>query len=128
VDRSRHGLAQDERDVAAAETSAAAGFHEWAAFAAQQGAEKAVKALAQSEHGSPRSHSVTLMLRDLKERRAIPEPVIEAARQLDQVYVTSRYPNGFSSGTPADHFSAGTSLRLIAHARTIVEFCRSALS
>jgi HEPN domain-containing protein len=107
--------------------SAANNLHEWAAFAAQQSAEKAVKALAESLHGAPRGHSITIMLRDLRQRCEIPEVVLEAAARLDQVYVNSRYPNGFSSGTPADHFTAAMSSGLIENARTVFEFCRSAI-
>ncbi len=40
VDRSADWLKQPDRDLRVAETDAAAGYHEWAAFAAQQCAEK----------------------------------------------------------------------------------------
>ncbi len=45
VDRSRDWLSQAQRDLEQAEHSRSAGWHEWACFAAQQSAEKAVKAL-----------------------------------------------------------------------------------
>lgn len=54
-----------------------------------------------------------------------PRGLIDAARELDQVYVTSRYPNGFAAGSPADYFTDQTSQRLLDHARSILEFCRS---
>ena len=44
-DRSRDWLNQAQRDLEQAEDSRRAGRHEWACFAAQQSAEKAVKAL-----------------------------------------------------------------------------------
>jgi HEPN domain-containing protein len=97
------------------------GLHEWAAFAAQQSAEKAAKALIQHRRGSARGHSVTGLLRQLQDT----EPLLDAARELDLVYITSRYPNGLAEGSPSEHFSAATSERLIEHARTILEFCRS---
>ncbi len=123
MNRSADWLAQAERDLEAAANSAAAGYHEWAAFSAQQSAEKAVKALIQFRHGSERGHSITGLLRQLSEPPS--EGLLDAARELDQVYITSRYPNGFAQGTPADHFSEATSRRLMAHARTILEFCRN---
>ena len=43
--RAHDGLRQAVRDLEQAADSQAAGRHEWACFAAQQGAEKAVKAL-----------------------------------------------------------------------------------
>ncbi len=125
VDRSEDWLKQAERDLRAAENSAASGYHEWAAFAAQQCAEKAVKALAESLHGSPRGHSISGLLRSLKGAADVPDEALDAAGELDQVYVTARYPNGFPSGIPGDYFSEKTSRRLIDHARSILEFCRS---
>ena len=44
-DRSKDWLAQAEKDLEQAKSSQAGGRHEWACFAAQQSAEKAVKAL-----------------------------------------------------------------------------------
>ncbi len=112
-------------DLLAAGDSAASGHHEWAAFQAQQSAEKAVKALFQFLHGSVRGHGVTEMLRQLPAPIAAPESLLDAARELDKVYVTARYPNGFASGAPADYFTDQTSRQLIDHARTILDFCRS---
>lgn len=88
-------------------------------------AEKAVKALFQFLHGSVRGHGVTEMLRQLPAPIAAPESLLDAARELDKVYVTARYPNGFASGAPADYFTDQTSRQLIDHARTILDFCRS---
>ena len=45
TDRSQDWLAQAERDLDQARASRNDGRHEWACFAAQQSAEKAVKAL-----------------------------------------------------------------------------------
>ncbi len=126
MNRAADWLRQGERDLEAAEHAAGAGYHEWAAFGAQQSAEKAVKALVESHHGSARGHSILSILR--LSGLEISEPLIEAARELDQVYVTARYPNGFAAGAPADYFSARTSERLLADARSILSFCRSTIS
>ncbi len=123
--RSQDWLRQAEGDLAAAEDSAKAGHHEWAAFQSQQGAEKAAKALVQSLHGSARGHSVTEILKQLSERANVPEKILRGAQEVDRVYVTSRYPNGFASGSPLDYFNEQSSKELIAHAREILEFCRS---
>ena len=84
-----------------------------------------MKALVESLHGVQRGHSITGILQQLSSLVEIPEAVFESARELDQVYITARYPNGFPSGAPGDYFSEHTSQRLIGHARTILEFCRS---
>ncbi len=125
VDRSKDWLAQAEKDLGAAVDSAAAGHHEWAAFQSQQGAEKAVKALVQSLHGAVRGHSITEMLRQIRDRVKVPKNILDGARELDKVYMTSRYPNGFASGTPSDYFTEATSQELADYARQVLEFCRS---
>jgi HEPN domain-containing protein len=124
MDRSADWLRQAALDLQAAEDLAGTGHHEWAAFAAQQSAEKAVKALVESLHGAVRGHSITAILQQALD---VPEKILNAARELDQVYLTARYPNGFASGAPADYFSEVTSERLLEHAQAILEFCRSAI-
>ncbi len=125
MDRSADGLKQARLDLKAAEDSAVARHHEWTAFQAQQGAEKAVKALVQSQHGAVRGHSITEILQQLASRVEIPEAVLDAGRELDKVYVTSRHPNRFTSGNPSDYFTEKTSRQLIDYGQRIFEFCRS---
>jgi HEPN domain-containing protein len=128
MNRSGDWFKQAEKDLLAARDSAAAGHHEWTAFQAQQAGEKAAKALVQFLHGSVRGHSITQILPQAELKISLPATVLDAARDLDQVYVSARYPNGFASGAPADYFSENTSRRLLAQAETIVEFCRSQIS
>jgi HEPN domain-containing protein len=125
MNRAADWLKQSERDLGFAETGAASGYHEGAAFYAQQSAEKAVKALIQSLHGSVRGHSITEMLRQLPPPLQVPVTLLEAARGLDKVYFTARYPNGFASGSPSDYFDEKSSGELLGYARAILEWCRS---
>jgi HEPN domain-containing protein len=128
VNRAADWLKQADRDLGFAETAIATKYYEWAAFCAQQGAEKAVKALIQSLHGSVRGHSITEMLRQLPAPVGVPKAVVSGAQELDRVYVTSRYPNGFASGAPGDYFNEQAGRELVDYARTILEFCRSKIS
>jgi HEPN domain-containing protein len=125
VNRAADWLKQAERDLGFAETAITTKYYEWAAFCAQQSAEKAVKALIQSLHGSVRGHSITEMLRQLPASVEVPKPVLGGAQELDRVYVTSRYPNGFASGMPGDYFDEEAGQELVEYARTILDFCRS---
>ncbi len=113
VNRARDWLSQAERDLQAAEDSAAAGHHE---------------ALVQSLHGMARGHSVTTILLQLPSTVTVPERVLDAAREVDKVYVTARYPNGLAEGVPGDYFTARTSKDLASHGRTVLEFCRGFVS
>jgi HEPN domain-containing protein len=125
VNRAADWLKMAERDLGLAELAAASGYHEGAAFHAQQSAEKAVKALILSLHGAVRGHAITEMVRQLPTSVDVPAEILNAAQQLDRVYVTSRYPNGFSWGNPSDYFNEKDSRELIAYAKQILEWCRS---
>ncbi len=125
MNRAADWLKQAERDLAAASHSAAAGDHEWVAFQSQQCAEKAVKALVQALHGEARGHGIVEILRQLPASVKVTDTVLDSARELDKVYVTSRYPNGFATGAPADYFTENSSKELLGHAKQILEFCRS---
>ncbi len=128
MNRAEDWLKQAELDLQAAEVSAAHAHHEWAAFQAQQSAEKAVKALLQHVHAAVRGHSIKSILDQLPAPLQAPATLSDAARELDKVYVTARYPNSFVSGTPSDYFTAKNSEQLIGYARSILEFCRSQMA
>jgi HEPN domain-containing protein len=61
--RPRDWFRQAQLDLAAARSAREHGHHEWACFAAQQAAEKAVKALHESMGTEAWSHSVVELLR-----------------------------------------------------------------
>ncbi len=87
---------QASKDLEHAKKSLQAGDLEWAAFAAQQGAEKAVNALILSFGGEARRDTVNGLLRKLSTWVVIPAEVREAARRLDQDYLPGRYPDGLT--------------------------------
>ncbi|MGO8814616.1 MAG: HEPN domain-containing protein [Terriglobia bacterium] len=120
MDRSKDWLEQAESDLAFGKTAASTGHHEWAAFIAEQGAEKDVKALVQALREAVRGHSITENLRSLPPSVSVTQEVIQGAQALDKVDATSRYPNGFASGRPADYFNGTDSQDFLNHARRIV--------
>jgi HEPN domain-containing protein len=91
-------FAQAERDLEQAADSRVAGRHEWACFAAHQGAEKAVKALHLRLGAEAWGHAVARLLSELPADRSVPDQLIEMARSLDAFYIPTRYPNGHPEG------------------------------
>lgn len=126
--RYRDWLAQAERDLAAAEESARAGYYEWAAFQAQQSAEKALKALLRYHHHEARGHTLVHLLDVLQGLMPVPAGLWPCARELDRHYIQPRYPNGFASGYPAEFYDADTAQRALDDARTILQFVRENLA
>jgi HEPN domain-containing protein len=98
------------------------GRHEWACFAAQQSAEKAVKALHLSLGQEAWGHVVARLLMELPSPP--PEDLIDKAKVLDNFYIPTRYANGHPEGAPFEHYGAIQSEEAIRYAGEILEFVR----
>ncbi len=128
TNRARDWLAQAERDLDQAEDSRRAGRHEWACFAAQQAAEKAVKALHLSLGQEAWGHMIAKLLRELPAEVKVPEELVEKGRVLDNFYIPARYPNSHPEGAPFEHYGPLQSEEAIQYAREIIEFARSQMA
>lgn len=80
TNRAKDWLAQAERDLEQARSSATEERHEWACFAAHQAAEKAVKALHLALGQQPQGQLVARLLSELS--LDIPPNLIEEAKKL----------------------------------------------
>ncbi len=128
MNRSGDWFKQAERDLAHARNACADADFEWAAFAAQQAAEKAVKALILSRNGAPWGHSVLALLDALEEHALLPDAPIEAASRLDKHYIPSRYPDGVPAGYPGRLYTRGEAEAAVSDGSTVVEWCRGHLA
>jgi HEPN domain-containing protein len=126
VERSKDWLNQAQRDIAQADASLRDGFYEWACFAAQQAAEKAVKAVIQSVGGEAWGNSVASLMDALPDNLR-PSDLREEALELDQAYIPSRYPNVHPAGFPGSTYTRKMAERLIGYARRIVAYCQEAV-
>ena len=118
-DRSRDWLAQAERDLEQAAASQRDERYEWACFAAQQAAEKAVKAWHLSLGQEAWGHVVARLLGELP---SPPVELIEKAKVLDNFYIGARYPNGHPEGPAFEHYGRLQSEDAIRYAGEIVAF------
>ena len=123
-DRSQDWLKQAERDLAQAKDARQAKRHEWACFAAQQAAEKAVKALHLSLRQEAWGHVIARLLDELPESVTVPEEFVDQARVLDNFYIPTRYPNGHPEGPPFEHYGTIQSEEAIRYASAILDFTR----
>ncbi len=127
ADRAVDRLRQAGADCAHARTSLSAGHHEWACFASQQAAEKALKAVYLHLGLEAWGHTVSALLANLVERVAVADELVDQAKALDKHYIPTRYPNGFDSGAPTDFYTAGESREAIRAAESIIRFCTDLL-
>ena len=127
LDAALAGAAKAEGDLRHARNAAQSGDYEWACFAAQQAAEKGLKAVVQSLGGEPWGHSVTVLAGGLAERLQMAPALVDAGKRLDKHYIPTPYPNGFDQGAPTDYYTAGEAEAAIADAVENMEFCRGAM-
>jgi HEPN domain-containing protein len=128
ANRARDWFNQALRDLDQAEDSRAAGRHEWACFAAEQAAEKAVKALHLHLGQEAWGHVVARLLVELPDSAAAPKDLVERGRVLDTFYIPSRYPNSHPEGAPFEHYGPLQSEEAIQNARAIIDFVRSQMA
>ncbi|MHA1637623.1 MAG: HEPN domain-containing protein [Candidatus Thorarchaeota archaeon] len=126
--RAEDWLRQAEFNLEHAEGSLQLKHFDWACFAAQQGAEMAVKAVFRSRGAESWGHSVSELVRQLPEDIAASEDILKDARRLDRLYIPARYPNGLPAGTPREAFDEKSAKEAIIIARTIIEFCKSKMA
>lgn len=122
TNRGKDWLKQADADLRLAGTALEGESYEWACFAAQQAAEKAVKAIHELEGVSPRGHSVKGLLEAIGDPAA-EKTLIDAGRELDRHYIPSRYPNGFPEGAPVDFYTQEDAKSAIQRAEAILEWC-----
>src|SRR4030067_3829299 len=126
--RSRDWLNQARRDLEQGGDSRRAGRHEWACFAAQQSAEKAVKALHLHLGQEAWGHVIARLLRDLPGTASVPEELLDKGRVLDNFYIPTRYPNSHPEGGAFEHYGPLQSEEAIRYASEIIEFVRSQMA
>ncbi|MGB9768864.1 HEPN domain-containing protein [Dictyoglomus turgidum] len=128
MNRSDDWLKQAKRDYEKALLDYEHSFYEWACFASQQSAEKAVKALYYKLNRAVRGHSIVKMLDGLKELIDVSDEIYHRARILDRYYKESRYPNGFPEGSPYEFFDKKIAEEALNAAREIIGFCEDIIS
>ena len=128
TNRSADWFNQAVRDLEQARSSQRDGRHEWACFAAQQAAEKAVKALHLHLGQEAWGHVVARLLQELPQSVHVPHALIDEGHVLDSFYIPARYPNGHPEGSPFEHYGGLQSEQAVRYAGEMLEFVRSQMA
>lgn len=123
--RARDWLRQAEHDLAVARTTCDAGQFDWSCFAAQQAAEKALKALYQHHHAEGWGHMLARLVEALMTDEPEVRRYLDAAKVLDKYYIPTRYPNSLDAGAPADAYTAAEAEQAMRHATDLITFCKT---
>lgn len=128
ANRARDWMNQALRDLEQAEESRESGRHEWACFAAEQAAEKAVKALHLHLGQEAWGHVIARLLTELPASVSIAGDLVEKGRVLDTFYIPPRYPNSYPEGAPFEHYGPLQSEEAVRYAREIIDFIRAQMA
>ncbi|HLB47506.1 MAG TPA: HEPN domain-containing protein [Anaerolineales bacterium] len=121
-------MRQAARDLEHAVRALESTHYEWACFAAQQSAEKAVKALFLRANRIAWGHSVAALLQQLPLPWQPDESLVNAGKELDKHYIPPRYPNSYPEGAPYEYYTRAEAERAIGHTRDILAFCERLLA
>ena len=114
-------LRQAENDLLWAHDTLKAERFAQTCFAAQQVAEKALKALTfKKGYTEIRSHSILEITRALK----INDDLENMGKRLDQYYISTRYPDAFPAGAPFEFFTEGQAREAVDFAEQFVKRVR----
>lgn len=127
ANRSADWLRQAEADRDHARNSLAGGDYDWACFASQQAAEKAVKAVYLHLGMDAWGHTVSVLLGSLEERVSVPAGLMDRAKALDKHYIPTRSPSGFDSGAPTDSYTEKEAREAVDAAEILIGLCADTL-
>ncbi len=126
--RAKDWLRQAEADLRHAYNSIEDGDYEWVCFAAQQAAEKGLKAVYEDMNMEVKGHSILGLLKGLVSHYEVPERFYSYSRILSRYYIETRYPNGFPEGAPLDYFDKDMAKEAINAAESILGWCKDIIS
>lgn len=101
MDRSRDWLNQATYDLAAAKNLLNSGDHAWSCFLSQQTVEKSLKVIGEKFNIFIWGHDLVDILKELKKSIEIPYLIELHCKTLNLYYISTRYPDAFSSGVPS---------------------------
>lgn len=127
LDRSKDWLKQAEFDHSTTKTLKDNEKFSWACFIAHQSAEKALKALLEKTNLPSWGHDLVDLVERVKQTISVPQIVVVACSRLNLYYISTRYPDSFPSGAPADKFTEQQAISAIEDAEEVLTFVKSSL-
>lgn len=111
-------LAQAKEDLNWGKDTLDRSYYPQACFISQQCAEKALKALAFFlDFDAVKSHSIVKIARALNINGA----VLDAAKKLDQYYISARYPDAMPEGIASEYITKGQAEEALQFAEMIIQ-------
>lgn len=128
MNRWRDWWTQAHADLRHAAYALEGGHYEWACFAAQQAADKGLKAVLEQRNRRANGHVIVRLLDALQDEGvSVPPHLVDAAKMLDKLYIPTRYPNSLVEGAPSEFYTREEAERALRCAEAILRFCERLL-
>jgi HEPN domain-containing protein len=120
---SKRWLRQAEADIKAAQGSLKNQNYEWACFQSQQAGEKVLKAFWYYYSFDPWGHSVVKLIQEFPrtEIKKSLSKLLNKAKELDKLYIPTRYPNGLPDLTPSEVYTEEEASKAIESSKIILD-------
>jgi len=120
---SKRWLRQAEADIKAAQGSLKNQNYEWACFQSQQAGEKVLKAFWYYYSFDPLGHSVVKLIQEFPrtEIKKSLSKLLNKAKELDKLYIPTRYPNGLPDLTPSEVYTEEEASKAIESSKIILD-------
>lgn len=123
MNRYQDWLTEAQSDLEQARDSLERGKYNWACFAAQQAAEKAVKALHFRTGQVAWGHSVRALMEELPDHLQPGSSLLDKARILDKHYIPTRYPDAHPAGPAFVNYTPDEARQAVALAQEVLGYC-----
>jgi len=122
-DDSERWLKQAEADIKAAKGSIKNKNYEWACFQSQQSGEKVLKSLWYYYSFDPWGHSIVKLIQDFPEAEIKKTllKLLNKAKELDKLYIPTRYPNGLPDLTPSEVYTKEEAFKAVKTSELILK-------
>jgi HEPN domain-containing protein len=122
-------LKQGNHTLKSARSDMDEGDNDWACFKAQQAVELILKGFLRALGKAATGHSTGRLLEYISEMNiAIPKEIVSCCRELDKVYIPSRYPDAYAWGAPMDYYSEDNASDSIKCAEKVLNFIQGLIS
>lgn len=122
-------LKQGLRNIKSAKGDMEEGDYEWACFKAQQAVELILKGFLRALGKAATGHSTIRLLEDISMMNiAMPKEVESCCKELDKVYIPTRYPDAYAWGAPMDYYSEDNAADTIKCAEKVLNFIKGLIN
>jgi len=112
-----------QRTLESAKRDYMAKDYSWACFKAQQAAEKALKALLWGIGKPQIGHALKKLVESIEEAGIeIPQDILYNCIELSKYYISTRYPDVWSEGSPEDYFTEREASEVISKAEEVLKW------